>query len=341
MSGGCLGQEVALSTSRRSHADGGVSAARDSFLVEDDSAARARKGLTIAGVVVIGLSFGFSFMNITRLGLHLKLPWFLAGAVAPTVFITVAAVIFGLRYLSVKGLQGSELWPARVFVIVTALMEWGLNTALAFVEHNWGMVVFDSIAPVMLLWWAEILPWFLRQFAKLEATVSLTGDTSGADTSGADTSGADTQAGSASPEIHNESSQASASPAPLVLARPGAGRLALATVPTSSVASISSSRRRGGSRRRSGRSRRDEMEAWVRKQWAAGRDPSGADLDREFGTNSYGRVILREMREARGGGREQLPATDHAQVAEDNSHHEQSPTSPNTPNPSASQEEIA
>jgi hypothetical protein len=49
-------------------------------------------------------------------------------------------------------------------------------------------------------------------------------------------------------------------------------------------------------------SRRAEMTAWVLQERAAGRDPSGADLDREFGTRDYGRTVLRALRDA------QMPA---------------------------------
>ena len=41
-------------------------------------------------------------------------------------------------------------------------------------------------------------------------------------------------------------------------------------------------------------SRRAEMVAWVLAERAAGRDPSGADLDARFGTSDYGRRVLRE-----------------------------------------------
>jgi hypothetical protein len=36
------------------------------------------------------------------------------------------------------------------------------------------------------------------------------------------------------------------------------------------------------------------MVAWVLAERAAGRDPTGADLDAKFGTSDYGRRVLRE-----------------------------------------------
>jgi hypothetical protein len=42
-------------------------------------------------------------------------------------------------------------------------------------------------------------------------------------------------------------------------------------------------------------SRRERMRAWVLAERAEGRDPTGADVDAEFGTNNYGRRIVREL----------------------------------------------
>jgi uncharacterized protein DUF2637 len=49
------------------------------------------------------------------------------------------------------------------------------------------------------------------------------------------------------------------------------------------------------SRPASAAKRRDEMQAWVLAERDAGRNPTGADLDREFGTNNYGRRVLAGM----------------------------------------------
>jgi hypothetical protein len=62
-------------------------------------------------------------------------------------------------------------------------------------------------------------------------------------------------------------------------------------------------RPRAASRRRkpaSAAKRRDEMEAWVLAERDAGRNPTGADLDREFGTNNYGRRVLAGMAASNG-----------------------------------------
>jgi hypothetical protein len=94
----------------------------------------------------------------------------------------------------------------------------------------------------------------------------------------------------------------------VVLELPRSRREAAAAVPPSDetleagaspAGSRVSSRSRGGSRRRAshagGTLRRDEMRAFVLAERAAGRDPSGADLDARFGTRDYGRRVLREL----------------------------------------------
>src|SRR5215211_1951226 len=45
------------------------------------------------------------------------------------------------------------------------LATWALNTAHAlFVRGHLGVVAYDSLAPLLLIGWAEVGPWFLRQF---------------------------------------------------------------------------------------------------------------------------------------------------------------------------------
>ncbi|MCK9895207.1 hypothetical protein [Frankia sp. AgB32] len=68
------------------------------------------------------------------------------------------------------------------------------------------------------------------------------------------------------------------------------------TVPARDETSPVVSRSAGTSRGTS--SRRAEMTAWVLEQRAAGRTPTGADLDRKFGTRDYGRTVLRALRDS-------------------------------------------
>jgi hypothetical protein len=44
---------------------------------------------------------------------------------------------------------------------------WGLNTAAAWSARDFGRVALDSIAPALLVTWAEVGPWFLRLFVEI------------------------------------------------------------------------------------------------------------------------------------------------------------------------------
>jgi hypothetical protein len=128
---------------------------------------RARRTITGAGAAVIGTAFVFSFGNTTELGLVMGLPLWLALALAPAVDLTVLALIWGIRYASLSGIAGARLWPARLLLVAAGVTTWGLNTAAAWAVRDFGKVALDSIAPALLITWAEVGPWFLRLFVEI------------------------------------------------------------------------------------------------------------------------------------------------------------------------------
>jgi hypothetical protein len=128
---------------------------------------RARQTITGAGAAVIGAAFVFSFGNTTELGLTMGLPLWLALALAPAVDLTVLALIWGIRYASLSGIAGARLWPARLLLVAAGVTTWALNTAAAWSARDFGKVALDSIAPALLVMWAEVGPWFLRLFVEI------------------------------------------------------------------------------------------------------------------------------------------------------------------------------
>jgi hypothetical protein len=125
----------------------------------------ARAVVTGCAVLVVAACFGFSFGNVLALGRYLKVPEWVAFLVAPAVDLTVVGLIVGIRYLSLRGLEGRRLRPARLMLGAAGLATWALNTAHALlVRHHLGVVAYDSLAPLLLIGWAEVGPWFLRQF---------------------------------------------------------------------------------------------------------------------------------------------------------------------------------
>jgi hypothetical protein len=125
----------------------------------------ARRVVTGCAVLVVAACFGFSFGNVLALGRYLAVPEWVAWLVAPAVDLTVVGLIVGVRHLSLRGVEGRRLRPARLLLVAAGLATWALNTAYALlVRGHLGVVAYDSLAPLLLIGWAEVGPWFLRQF---------------------------------------------------------------------------------------------------------------------------------------------------------------------------------
>jgi hypothetical protein len=123
-----------------------------------------RRFVTVLAVVVGGLCFLFSAGNVYQLAVDLELwPW-IRPLVAPAVDLSLVALVVGIRFLARRGLSGAELRRPRAFMLAVGLAAWALNTAGAVAQRDLGKAAFDSLAPGLLIGWAEVLPWFLRQF---------------------------------------------------------------------------------------------------------------------------------------------------------------------------------
>jgi hypothetical protein len=151
----------------------------------------ARRVVTGCAVLVVAACFGFSFGNVLALGRYLAVPEWVAWLVAPAVDLTVVGLIVGVRHLSLRGVEGRRLRPARLLLVAAGLATWALNVAHALlVRGHLGVVAYDSLAPLLLIGWAEVGPWFLRQFRAAAASeLSMpvrTGQTEAPTTAGAD-----------------------------------------------------------------------------------------------------------------------------------------------------------
>jgi hypothetical protein len=123
-----------------------------------------RRFVTVLAVVVGGLCFLFSLGNVYQLAVDLELWVWIRPLVAPAVDLSIVALVVGIRFLARRGVSARELRRPRLFLLAVGLAAWALNTAGAVAERDWGKAAFDSLAPGLLLGWAEVLPWFLRQF---------------------------------------------------------------------------------------------------------------------------------------------------------------------------------
>jgi hypothetical protein len=169
-----------------------TAAARPPVAVPRSGERFARRVVTGCAVLVVAACFGFSFGNVLALGRHLGVPPYVAWLIAPAVDLTVVGLIVGVRHLSLRGVEGRRLRPARLLLVAAGLATWALNTAHAlFVRRHLGVVAYDSLAPLLLIGWAEVGPWFLRQFraaavTSTRSTPGRTGKTEASTVAGAD-----------------------------------------------------------------------------------------------------------------------------------------------------------
>jgi hypothetical protein len=131
---------------------------------EQDGERTVRRFVTVLAVTVGGLCFLFSLGNVYQLAVDLELWVWIRPLVAPAADLTLVALVVGIRFLARRGVTSRELRRPRLFMLAVGLAAWALNTAGAVADRDWGKAAFDSLAPGLLIGWAEVLPWFLRQF---------------------------------------------------------------------------------------------------------------------------------------------------------------------------------
>lgn len=122
------------------------------------AAARTIRRIVTGAVLVIALlTFAFGFGNGWQLGSSLGVPGWIAPLVAPAVDLSVVALLASLQYLRAHGM-GGRLVTARLFLTLTGLITFGLNTAHAILTKHVGQACFDAIAPLLLIGWSEVGP---------------------------------------------------------------------------------------------------------------------------------------------------------------------------------------
>jgi hypothetical protein len=126
-----------------------------------------RTVVTLTSAVIAVCAFTFSFGNIWRLALTWGVPGPISPLVAPMLDVSVVGLLIAIRELSLHGVPGRDLTGARLLMLVCAVTTWGLNIAQPVLDHRWGGVVIDSVAPALLLGWAEVGPTLLRLTAAL------------------------------------------------------------------------------------------------------------------------------------------------------------------------------
>jgi hypothetical protein len=238
-----------------------------------DGERSVRRFVTVLAVTVGGLCFLFSLGNVYQLAVDLELWVWIRPLVAPAVDLSLVALVVGIRFLARRGVSGTELRRPRLFMLAVGLAAWALNTAHAVAERDWGKAAFDSLAPGLLIGWAEVLPWFLRQF---QAVTHL--PVGASDRLGSVSTGARPAADSAT--VPAAASDRGVPTVPV----PAASVVAVPAVAAAVPPSWNGHRARGAWT--VGGAERD-ADTSMRAHWAAaraaGRTPSGAELDRVCG----------------------------------------------------------
>jgi hypothetical protein len=241
----------------------------------DQAAERmVRRFVTVLAVTVGGLCFLFSLGNVYQLAEDLDLWVWIRPLVAPAVDLSLVALVVGIRFLARRGVTGRELRRPRLFMLAVGLATWALNTAGAVADRDWGKAAFDSLAPGLLIGWAEVLPWFLRQFQAVTHPPV------------ASDSSKTVPVAPPSPPADNRMVLAATS-APDVPAAPAPAAAAVAVPAVAAAVPLAGGN--GYRPRPASPARADERDAdaSMRAYWAAartaGRTPTGAELDRVCG----------------------------------------------------------
>jgi hypothetical protein len=125
-------------------------------------ARRIARAVTLTGSVIGLCAFTFSFGNIWHLALAWGIPAPIAPLVAPMLDVSVVGLMVAIRQLALLGIPARRLLSARLLMLACAATTWGLNIAQSVLDRRWGAVVIDSVAPALLLGWAEVGPTLLR-----------------------------------------------------------------------------------------------------------------------------------------------------------------------------------
>ena len=118
--------------------------------------------VSVTGSIIAACAFAFSFGNVWHLALLWGLPAPIAPLVGPMLDISVVGLLIAVRHLTLHGIPGRRLISARVLMLACAVTTWALNIAQSVLDRRWGAAVMDSVAPALLLGWAEVGPTLLR-----------------------------------------------------------------------------------------------------------------------------------------------------------------------------------
>ncbi len=119
--------------------------------------------ITAITLLIAALAFAFCFGNTHSLCINLGIDGWIAWLIGPSVDLSVIGLLLGVRHLTLLGYSDEQLSKPRRLLILCGLLTLALNTADAITRGRYGTAAVDAIGPVLLICWADVGPWLLRQ----------------------------------------------------------------------------------------------------------------------------------------------------------------------------------
>jgi hypothetical protein len=126
----------------------------------DRTAVLIRRTIGLAVGAIAALAFAFSFGNAWILGLQLGVPHWVAPLPGPAVDLSVLALLVSMQYVRAQGAMGRLVGP-RLLLVFCGLVTLVINVAKALIEGQYGRAAYDSVSPLLLVFWGEVGPGLL------------------------------------------------------------------------------------------------------------------------------------------------------------------------------------
>lgn len=130
------------------------------------AAVAVRRTVTAVVFIIAGLTFAFGFGNGYAVGVQLGVPGWIAPLVAPSIDLSVVALLASMQYLRTNGYSGRLAGP-RLLLLFSGGATLAMNTAHPIITGAYGQACFYAVAPLLLIGWSEVGP---RLLASLHGT---------------------------------------------------------------------------------------------------------------------------------------------------------------------------
>ncbi|MCE7009561.1 hypothetical protein LWC34_43150 [Kibdelosporangium philippinense] len=141
-----------------------------------------RRAVTAVVFIIAGLTFCFGFGNGYAVGVQLGVPGWIAPLVAPSIDLSVVALLASMQYLRTNGYDGRLLGP-RLLLLFSGTATLAMNTAHPIIIGAYGQACFYAVAPLLLIGWSEVGPRLLASMhgTTAEPSPAVPDDQAGAD----------------------------------------------------------------------------------------------------------------------------------------------------------------